>query len=103
MIDYYIYFNNDYFESTRMFYLGLIDNEKKNNLYWCLTEKDPKNWLKIKEEIIDVRNKFKINSNIFYQIKHLSDQKKIYILKYNNPIKLFKAWNLLEQLEEYLI
>lgn len=103
MIKYFLYFEEDYFETIKMFFIGIKDYRRNRNDFWCLTEDDPHNWLPIDEDIVDVRNKFEINSDLFYKIKHLSTKDRSRITKFNTPIELFKSWDLLEDIEEYFI
>lgn len=103
MIRYYLYFNDNYFEDAKMFYIGMKDFEKKDYSYWCLTESAPLDFLPIDEDIVDVKNRFEISRYLFYEIKHLSSKEKSCITEFNTPVELFKAWGLLEDVEEYLI
>jgi hypothetical protein len=103
MIKYYLCFNDNYFKDAKMFYIGMKDFEKKDDSYWCLTESAPLDLLPINEVLVDIKNRFEISRYLFYKIKNLSSSKKSYILRYDSPIELFKAWDLLKYAEEYLI
>lgn len=103
MIKYYLCFEKDYFETIKMFFIGTKDSERNRDNFLCLTEDDPHNWLPVDGDVIDMTNRFQINSKLFFKIKHLSSKERSLIAKYDNPVDLFKMWGLLKDIEEYLI
>ena len=103
MIKFYLGFDDNYFESMKIFVIGIKDSEKNTSHFWCLSDVNDFQWKLIGRETPDFRKKILINDDYFYKIKLLSYEKRSYIAKYDNPIELFKAWDLLEEIEEHLI
>lgn len=103
MIKYYLCFERDYFQTIKMFFIGMKDFERNRDNFLCLIEDDPHNWLPINEDVTDITKRFQISSDLFYKIKHLSSKERSLITKFDSHIELFKEWGLLEDIEEYLI
>lgn len=98
MNKFHLYFRKDLFETTKTIYIS--KGPAKN---WSLSEGSEPIWNYMPFFTIKDKKEIEITESFFNNLMSINQINRYYINKCNNPIELFKKWNLLDDIVEQLI
>lgn len=95
---FYLYFRKDLFKTTKTIYIS--KGPSKN---WALSEGSDPVWNYMPFVTTKDKREIEITESFFDSLMSIKQIDRYYINKCNNPIELFKKWNLLDDIAEQLI